>query len=331
MCIFTLAGLFAQTDAHSNSNENPSDVQDIQKEPEFPGGIQELYRYLNRTVIYPEQAKENGTEGHVIVAFIVEKDGSISNVNIVCEIGDGCGASAKRAIERMPKWSPGEANGHPVRVWYTIPYRFFLTFEGDDRKAPALPGRLPKRGSKAQIWTAVQNAISLTYGTATPVDQNYPILQNDKNRSALIEMLENSFRIKSSEADSAMLKTAGAVSAYFHRAQYAPIVYAENGLHGAFFKYPSSRPNFDIKKEGLEKIGSLRVPKGVKMVLYNKPNFEGKQLEINALNEAIFISTLSRLNFEKDRISTNSKSWIDWSVQTKSIQITFSEDFPWIN
>ena len=106
--------------------EKTYEMFDIQKEPSFPGGLQEMYKWLNKNVVYPEMAKESGISGQVVLTFVVGKDGGISDVNIVKDIGGGCGKSVKTTVEKMPKWSPGEANGHAVKVRYTLPFKFKL-------------------------------------------------------------------------------------------------------------------------------------------------------------------------------------------------------------
>ncbi len=109
-----------------NLGEKTYEMFDIQKEPSFPGGLQEMYKWLNENVPYPESAKENAISGQVVLTFIVGKDGGISNVKIVKEIGGGCGNAVKSTVKNMPKWSPGEANGRPVNVIYTLPFKFKL-------------------------------------------------------------------------------------------------------------------------------------------------------------------------------------------------------------
>ena len=106
--------------------EKTYEMFDIQKEPSFPGGLQEMYKWLNKNVDYPEMAKESGISGQVVLTFVVGKDGSINDVTIVKDIGGGCGKAVKSTVEKMPKWSPGEANGHPVKVRYTLPFKFKL-------------------------------------------------------------------------------------------------------------------------------------------------------------------------------------------------------------
>jgi protein TonB len=106
--------------------EKTYEMFDIQKEPSFPGGQQEMYKWLAKNVEYPEMAKEAGISGQAVVTFVVGKDGSIRDVAIVKDPGGGCGKAVKTTVEKMPKWSPGEANGHPVKVRYTLPFKFKL-------------------------------------------------------------------------------------------------------------------------------------------------------------------------------------------------------------
>ncbi len=91
--------------------------------PEFNG---ELLEYLAKNIKYPTEAKENKIEGKVLVEFIVEKDGSISNTKIVKKAGYGFDEETLRVIKAMPNWKPGKQNGKPVRVSYTLPIRFSL-------------------------------------------------------------------------------------------------------------------------------------------------------------------------------------------------------------
>jgi len=94
--------------------------------PSFPGGDPALFRFLASNIHYPDVAKKNNIQGVVALTFVVEKDGSISNVTVLRDIGGGCAAEAARVVEMMPRWSPGVADGVPVRVRYTLPVRFKL-------------------------------------------------------------------------------------------------------------------------------------------------------------------------------------------------------------
>ena len=102
-------------------------VEEIQ--PQFPGGEDSLYNFITTHLRYPQVAKDNAIEGRVFLTFVIEKDGSITNVRIIRDIGGGCGKEAKRVVEMMPKWIPGKQNGKPVRVQYNLPVTFKLNEE----------------------------------------------------------------------------------------------------------------------------------------------------------------------------------------------------------
>lgn len=85
---------------------------------------EKMHDFMYQNLQYPAFALEKGTEGMVVVSFVVEKDGSISNASVLREIGAGCGDEAVRIVESMPKWNPGKQRGRPVRVRYNLPFRF---------------------------------------------------------------------------------------------------------------------------------------------------------------------------------------------------------------
>ncbi len=94
--------------------------------PSFPGGYVAMMSFLQKNMTYPILAKEAGITGIVYVEFIIEKDGSITNVVLLREIGGGCDEEAIRVVNMMPKWSHGLQNGIPVRVKFTLPVKFSL-------------------------------------------------------------------------------------------------------------------------------------------------------------------------------------------------------------
>lgn len=99
----------------------------VETMPEFPGGQAELFKYLSENVKYPVIAQENGIQGRVICQFVVNKDGSIVDVEVVRSGGDASlDKEAVRVIKSMPKWKPGKQRGKPVRVKYTVPVNFKL-------------------------------------------------------------------------------------------------------------------------------------------------------------------------------------------------------------
>ncbi len=110
----------------SNEDETVRDIFGVQKPPTYPGGDQDLLKYLAKNVQYPELARDANIQGSVVITFVIMKDGSIGDVQILKDIGGGCGKEAMRVVKSMPKWSPGEANGKPVKVRFTLPVRFQL-------------------------------------------------------------------------------------------------------------------------------------------------------------------------------------------------------------
>lgn len=97
--------------------------------PSFPGGIQQFGKFLSANLKYPKQAWLDKVQGRVFCQFVVEKDGSLSDIKVMRGIGGGCDEEAVRVLSTSPKWSPGIQNGRSVRVSYTIPIFFQLMGE----------------------------------------------------------------------------------------------------------------------------------------------------------------------------------------------------------
>lgn len=98
----------------------------VEQMPEFPGGRDQLNKYYESNLRYPEVAIENGIQGRVIVQFIVNTDGSISDATVIRSVDPACDEEALRVINSMPHWTPGQTNGKNVRVRYTLPVTFRL-------------------------------------------------------------------------------------------------------------------------------------------------------------------------------------------------------------
>ena len=98
----------------------------VEEMPHFPGGNGALMAYLNGNIKYPVVAQENGVQGRVIIAFVVERDGSITDVKVARSVDPSLDREAMRVVKSMPKWSPGKQNGSTVRVKYTVPVQFRL-------------------------------------------------------------------------------------------------------------------------------------------------------------------------------------------------------------
>lgn len=98
----------------------------VERMPEFPGGEKELINYLQEKIIYPKDALKESIQGRVVVSFIIEKNGSLSSIEVVRGITASLDKEALRIIRSMPKWKPGEQRDKVVRVKYTLPIRFRL-------------------------------------------------------------------------------------------------------------------------------------------------------------------------------------------------------------
>lgn len=98
----------------------------VEDMPVFPGGVSALMQYLAKNTIYPKIAKEAGITGTVYISFVVEKDGRVSSIAVLREVGGGCTEEAIRVVSEMPRWEPGKQRGKPVRVSMNLPISFKL-------------------------------------------------------------------------------------------------------------------------------------------------------------------------------------------------------------
>ena len=121
------------TPLRTHNTQNGKDVKEkdqvyavVDKQPEFPGGISALMKYLGENIQYPKVAMDKGIEGRVIAQFVVEKDGKINEAKVLQGIDPALDAEAIRMVQAMPNWKPGEHQGKLVRVRYTLPITFKL-------------------------------------------------------------------------------------------------------------------------------------------------------------------------------------------------------------
>lgn len=98
----------------------------VEQMPQFPGGDAELMKFIGSNLKYPTIAAENGIEGRAVIRFVVTKDGSVSDVQVVRSLDPSCDKEAIRVVKMMPKWVPGKQNGRNVPVYYTLPVLFKL-------------------------------------------------------------------------------------------------------------------------------------------------------------------------------------------------------------
>lgn len=124
MACFGLTTVSAQKTVVAKKNQQVFDV--VEKMPEYPGGSAALFEYLSTNVKYPVDAEKQKIQGRVLVTFVVNTDGSITDIEVVKKAFPSLDAEAVRVISGMPKWIPGEQKGQKVRVKYTVPLSFNL-------------------------------------------------------------------------------------------------------------------------------------------------------------------------------------------------------------
>ena len=108
----------------------------VEQMPEYPGGVVEMTKFLQRNIQYPANAAKNEVEGRVILQFVVEKDGQIGEVKVVRSVDPELDAEAMRVVKSMPNFIPGRQDGKPVAVWYTIPISFKLQSKPQQQEQP---------------------------------------------------------------------------------------------------------------------------------------------------------------------------------------------------
>jgi protein TonB len=99
---------------------------EVDEEPKFPGGEHELMKYIADNVVYPQTAIDEGIQGRVIVSFVVEPNGKVTNVEVLRGIGGGCDEEAVRVVKSLPNWEAGVRRGKNVRVAIAVPVKFAL-------------------------------------------------------------------------------------------------------------------------------------------------------------------------------------------------------------
>ncbi|MFM2224675.1 MAG: hypothetical protein RJA07_877 [Bacteroidota bacterium] len=98
----------------------------VEQMPEFYFGEDSMSRFISNNLIYPIIAKQKGLQGKVIIQFVVNSDGTLSDYKILRDIGEGCGQAVVDVVRKMPKWKPGKQNGKFVNVYFVLPISFSL-------------------------------------------------------------------------------------------------------------------------------------------------------------------------------------------------------------
>ena len=122
ICFFFMMALPMNAQSESSTKV----YYEVDEMPSFPGGLNGLMTFLAQNMVYPVTAQENGVQGRVTVSFVVETDGSITDVEVARSVDPFLDREAMRIVKAMPKWTPGKKDGKPVRVKYTVPVVFRL-------------------------------------------------------------------------------------------------------------------------------------------------------------------------------------------------------------
>ena len=113
----------------SKSEETIYDSNDVEEKPQYPGGQEALWKFISQNLSYPAVAQENGVQGKVVVSFVVEANGVLSDIEIKRGVDPSLDREALRIVRAMPRWKPGKIKGVPVRVKQSIPISFNLKSE----------------------------------------------------------------------------------------------------------------------------------------------------------------------------------------------------------
>ena len=126
MATCCLTTVLAQKTVVSQKDQKEDPFNVVEDMPAFPGGMEAMMAFLIENVKYPADAKKQKVDGRVLVNFVVEKDGSITEVKVIKPAFPSLDAEAIRVVKAMPKWKPGYQNGQAVRVLFTLPINFSL-------------------------------------------------------------------------------------------------------------------------------------------------------------------------------------------------------------
>ncbi len=131
--------LIDNTYQEDDSFKEPTEIEDpdpepleevpffvVEQMPTYPGGLKALYGYFGKKMKYPSQARKMGIEGRVTVTFVIDKDGSVTDIKLLRGIGGGCDEETIRILKNLPKWNPGKQRGKAVKVQMTLPINFKL-------------------------------------------------------------------------------------------------------------------------------------------------------------------------------------------------------------
>ena len=159
----------SKADAATPQTDKSRTFDVVEQMPEYPGGASALFQFLAKNIKYPAEAEKAGIQGRVILTFVVEKDGTISEPTVVKSVDPVLDAEAVRVISAMPNWVPGRQNGEVVRVKYAVPVTFAL------QKASSTPQTVEK--GKDEAANGINELVVVGYGkTGDPASEKHPLV-----------------------------------------------------------------------------------------------------------------------------------------------------------
>ncbi|MDD3039405.1 M56 family metallopeptidase [Bacteroides sp.] len=166
-----------QTEIAATKDTIPEDVvfEVVEQMPQFPGGQKAFMQFLGRNIKYPTVAHAKGTQGRVIVQFVVGKDGSISDIKAINNVDPYLDKEAERIISSMPKWIPGQQRGKTVRVKYTVPIMFRLSGPTAETKLTALTGNVSPSLPLEEVKKAVLSEVVVVGYAPTETSKEEPV------------------------------------------------------------------------------------------------------------------------------------------------------------
>ncbi|MBK7939932.1 MAG: hypothetical protein IPJ82_23900 [Lewinellaceae bacterium] len=287
----------------------PADVNTL---PQFPGGEKELLLFLSKNMQAPAVQDPGGFPGKTVATFVVNKDGGVSDIEIVRGAGI-YGDELKRVLGAMPPWAPATLNGVPVRVRMTLP----VHPHPDQSEAQPKSGAVIRLIDSALVWEGVRIKTEEIFEEVA-VGPSFKVKKNKNKRRALAEALEAQFQINMSADDVRSIKRAGDLAGYIFRAQKGLVMFSKTGFQGKVERLITNRKTCDENGDCLNYVGAMIVPKGMVVTFFNQPKFKGEQMIIDASSEEVRIPSFFNLKFEGP-VKTTSKT-VNWREDIQSVR-----------
>lgn len=302
--------LFGQSDPVKRKIYEMWEVHTV---PQFPGGEGEMLKFLAGNIRFPALDSSQQFPGQMKAAFIVNMDGSISDIEII-KGAEPFGGELKRVLSAMPAWAPATVDGFPVNVHLTIPVRPEPDRTGPERKFSSVIRSI----DSTTVWEGVRIKTEELF-QETGIEPSFKIKKDKDKRRALVEALEGQFQVNIGDDEIRSFKRAGDLAAYIFQAQYGATVFSKSGFMGKVERMTGERKTCRENGDCLNYFGSMIVPKGLIVTLFDQAKFKGDRMVIDARTEEVRIASFLNLTFE-GHLSTTNKA-VNWRESVKSIRI----------